>query len=138
MSITVGNDVNIIDIMIFNIIVMFLLLLLLLLLMMTMMMIIMVLQVGQFPCSEVRPYSCGRKCGRSLECGNHTCQLDCHVVHGAPDSALVSDTDKGSFCEERGGGLAQRCLKAMRGSYQFGMHQDDKIIVFFKQQRKQE
>lgn len=47
-------------------------------------------QVGQFPCSEVRPYSCGRRCGRELECGNHTCQQDCHLVHGAPDNLQVS------------------------------------------------
>ncbi|KAK7097179.1 hypothetical protein V1264_004194 [Littorina saxatilis] len=54
-------------------------------------------EVGQFPCSEVRPYSCGRKCGRELECGNHTCRLDCHVVHGAPDGHQVGIIFDGNF-----------------------------------------
>ncbi|XP_057312601.1 NF-X1-type zinc finger protein NFXL1-like [Hydractinia symbiolongicarpus] len=37
-----------------------------------------------FPCSEVKPYSCRRPCGRLLACGNHTCERECHVVKGHP------------------------------------------------------
>lgn len=42
-------------------------------------------EVGQFACSEVRPYSCGRPCGRKLTCGNHLCETPCHQVIGATD-----------------------------------------------------
>lgn len=54
--------------------------------------------VSTFPCSELRPHSCGRPCGRSLTCGNHTCAYECHIVEDAP-----SDTQAGyncSPCEE--------------------------------------
>jgi NF-X1-type zinc finger protein NFXL1 len=32
-------------------------------------------------CSGPREFSCGRACGNPLECGNHTCQLQCHVIN---------------------------------------------------------
>lgn len=54
--------------------------------------------ISTFACSELRPYSCGKPCGRSLACGNHTCTVECHEVEGAP-----SDTQAGnncSVCEE--------------------------------------
>lgn len=38
------------------------------------------LQVSQFPCCEVREYSCGRRCGRKLACGNHFCERGCHTI----------------------------------------------------------
>lgn len=38
-----------------------------------------------WPCCDIRPHSCGRKCGRSLTCSNHTCAQECHVVEGAPN-----------------------------------------------------
>lgn len=47
------------------------------------------LQISKFPCSEVRDYSCGRKCGRKLDCGNHTCSKECHLVTNAPDTVQV-------------------------------------------------
>lgn len=31
-------------------------------------------EISHFPCSEARPYSCGRICGQKLPCGNHICQ----------------------------------------------------------------
>ncbi|KAG7160847.1 NF-X1-type zinc finger protein NFXL1-like [Homarus americanus] len=46
-----------------------------------------------WPCGDLRPYSCGRKCGRSLDCTNHTCDLECHMVESAPD-----DKRAGSNC----------------------------------------
>uniref|UniRef100_A0A6M2EAB8 NF-X1-type domain-containing protein n=1 Tax=Amblyomma tuberculatum TaxID=48802 RepID=A0A6M2EAB8_9ACAR len=54
--------------------------------------------VSTFPCSELRPYSCGKPCGRSLACGNHTCTIDCRVVE-----STSSDSQAGyncSSCEE--------------------------------------
>lgn len=29
-------------------------------------------------CGEDRLFSCGKVCGRQLDCGNHTCQFNCH------------------------------------------------------------
>ncbi|XP_076446589.1 NF-X1-type zinc finger protein NFXL1-like [Babylonia areolata] len=72
-------------------------------------------EISQFPCSEVRPHSCGRKCGRGLECGNHTCQLDCHVVHGAPDGMQAGENCQAceSACEKaRPEGCSHSCLQA--------------------------
>ncbi|CAK8683714.1 NF-X1-type zinc finger protein NFXL1-like [Clavelina lepadiformis] len=43
---------------------------------------------SDFPCSEAREYSCGRKCGRQLTCSNHLCELECHPV--GEDEALAS------------------------------------------------
>ncbi|XP_033118413.1 NF-X1-type zinc finger protein NFXL1-like [Anneissia japonica] len=45
------------------------------------------------PCSQARSFSCQRTCGRLLLCGNHRCQLECHVVTGA-----TSDEMAGSEC----------------------------------------
>ncbi|KAJ8298481.1 hypothetical protein KUTeg_025012 [Tegillarca granosa] len=59
-------------------------------------------ETGQFPCAELRPYSCGRKCGRQLACGNHTCNKDCHEVVGAEN-----DIKSGENCEE----CEEGCLK---------------------------
>ncbi|GAU98606.1 hypothetical protein RvY_09730-2 [Ramazzottius varieornatus] len=36
-------------------------------------------------CCEQRMVSCGRRCGRRLECGNHTCSLVCHAVERPTD-----------------------------------------------------
>lgn len=52
-------------------------------------------EISKFPCSEVRDYSCGRKCGRKLDCGNHTCSKECHLVTNAPDTVQHGDN-----CEE--------------------------------------
>ncbi|XP_060580770.1 NF-X1-type zinc finger protein NFXL1-like [Ruditapes philippinarum] len=52
-------------------------------------------EIGQFACSVVQPYQCGRPCGRHLSCGNHTCTKLCHTVEGAEDNDMA-----GSNCEE--------------------------------------
>lgn len=31
-------------------------------------------------CSNSKPMSCGRICGRKLACGNHVCELQCHKL----------------------------------------------------------
>ncbi|XP_059151561.1 NF-X1-type zinc finger protein NFXL1-like [Physella acuta] len=46
-------------------------------------------ETSDLPCFNVKPYSCGRKCGRNLACGNHVCQLPCHVVTSADDDSLA-------------------------------------------------
>ena len=47
-------------------------------------------QTSDIPCSQVKPYSCGRVCGRTLACGNHVCEQACHTVTEAPDQTSVS------------------------------------------------
>jgi len=55
-------------------------------------------EVRVFPCSEVKPFSCRRKCGRTLECGNHFCQLECHLVQdGSSDNEVARECLQ---CEE--------------------------------------
>ncbi|XP_075230227.1 NF-X1-type zinc finger protein NFXL1 [Lycorma delicatula] len=51
------------------------------------------------PCHRAFSTSCERPCGRALSCGNHSCQLKCHIVLGAED-----DNVAGENCEpcERG------------------------------------
>lgn len=51
-----------------------------------------------FPCSEVRPWSCGRKCGRLLACSNHTCLQECHAVENPKSSFEAGETCQ--ICEE--------------------------------------
>lgn len=46
-----------------------------------------------WPCCDIRPHSCGRKCGRLSACTNHTCARECHVVEGA-----VNDKEAGKNC----------------------------------------
>ncbi|XP_052077440.1 NF-X1-type zinc finger protein NFXL1-like isoform X1 [Mytilus californianus] len=55
-------------------------------------------ETGNFACSDVRPYSCGRPCDRLLACGNHTCQLLCHQVTGAKENGKAGDNC--SPCDE--------------------------------------
>ncbi len=45
-----------------------------------------VLKVSPVPCHTRGPFSCGRSCGRSLACGNHSCSLECHRVTAVPNS----------------------------------------------------
>ncbi len=47
-------------------------------------------EVMSMPCSQAARYSCGRSCGRSLPCGNHTCSLKCHQVISPPNKDQVS------------------------------------------------
>lgn len=46
------------------------------------------------PCYRAKEYLCGRICGRTLACGNHSCSLPCHKVIDA-----VSQQESGSNCE---------------------------------------
>ena len=48
-----------------------------------------------YPCHMAKSSNCGRKCGRSLPCGNHTCVRDCHKVRGAD-----SDVTAGVNCKK--------------------------------------
>jgi len=48
-----------------------------------------------WPCHVAKPAPCGRKCGRSLQCGNHTCSRDCHKVRHAE-----KDTSAGVNCKK--------------------------------------
>ena len=41
---------------------------------------------SDFPCHMAKPSSCGRSCGRTLLCGNHYCERDCHRIKNAPDT----------------------------------------------------
>ncbi|KAL9973519.1 hypothetical protein ACROYT_G019988 [Oculina patagonica] len=55
-------------------------------------------EVSSLPCSSAKPFSCARPCGRQLPCGNHTCQLECHVVTGANDNQQAGKECQ--VCEE--------------------------------------
>lgn len=44
-----------------------------------------------WPCHAARPSSCHKPCGRILNCGNHSCDLECHVVEGAADDVQVGN-----------------------------------------------
>lgn len=87
-------------------------------------------ETPQWPCSDLRPYSCGRKCGRSLACTNHTCELECHVVDGAPDN-----TKAGKNCapcerkcsKARPQGCSHECKKACHPGNCATCHQLTKI-----------
>ncbi|CAI8057869.1 NF-X1-type zinc finger protein NFXL1 [Geodia barretti] len=48
-------------------------------------------EISEQSCSSLRDYSCGRKCGRRLKCGNHTCQRGCHEVINPPDSTVAGE-----------------------------------------------
>ncbi|XP_064481964.1 NF-X1-type zinc finger protein NFXL1-like [Ornithodoros turicata] len=63
--------------------------------------------IQSFPCSELRPYSCGRDCGRLLACTNHRCSEECHVVEEAPDAEHAGKNCRP--CEEQ-------CVKARADS----------------------
>lgn len=72
-------------------------------------------ETSDFACSEARPYSCGKQCGRQLVCGNHSCSLECHIVTGS-----VNDTAAGDSCEVcekscskvRAPGCTHKCLQS--------------------------
>ena len=49
-----------------------------------------------------KPSSCGRSCGRTLACGNHYCERDCHRVKNAPDTVQA-----GTNCRK----CESECLK---------------------------
>ncbi|XP_077976077.1 NF-X1-type zinc finger protein NFXL1-like isoform X1 [Styela clava] len=53
---------------------------------------------SNLPCFEARRYCCGRKCGRLLKCGNHTCSLLCHTVEGSLDQKMAGKNC--AACEE--------------------------------------
>ena len=42
-------------------------------------------ETSTWPCHSSKPAPCGRKCGRRLACGNHSCERDCHKVRQAVD-----------------------------------------------------
>ncbi|KAF5270987.1 hypothetical protein FQR65_LT05337 [Abscondita terminalis] len=42
-------------------------------------------ETADWPCHLAKTSSCGRPCGRKLECGNHDCSLACHLVEDAND-----------------------------------------------------
>ena len=50
-------------------------------------------ETSDWPCAIAKSAPCGRKCGRSLACENHTCDRDCHKVKNAPN-----DLQSGSNC----------------------------------------
>lgn len=71
-------------------------------------------ETPDWPCSDLRPYSCGRKCGRELACTNHFCQQECHTVEGAPDSvkAGTNCTPCEALCSQaRPEGCTHECGK---------------------------
>ncbi|KAK7868185.1 hypothetical protein R5R35_003052 [Gryllus longicercus] len=66
------------------------------------------------PCSSARQMSCGRKCGRTLTCGNHECEQPCHIVEGsetATSAGTNCDMCESSCTKARPDGCSHSCLK---------------------------
>lgn len=57
-------------------------------------------EMSQMPCHKRGPFSCGRPCGRTLTCGNHSCTLECHRVTAAPHSDVTKAGKECVQCEE--------------------------------------
>ncbi|XP_022103118.1 NF-X1-type zinc finger protein NFXL1-like isoform X1 [Acanthaster planci] len=57
-------------------------------------------EVQDLPCTFARPFSCKKKCGRLLACGNHYCALECHIVTGAEDETKVYFGTQCQQCDE--------------------------------------
>ncbi|GFT66664.1 NF-X1-type zinc finger protein NFXL1 [Nephila pilipes] len=55
-------------------------------------------EIQDIPCSSAVSTSCGRKCGRLLSCGNHTCSLECHSVDDMDE--LTKASSKCETCNE--------------------------------------
>ncbi|XP_037397326.1 NF-X1-type zinc finger protein NFXL1 [Pygocentrus nattereri] len=53
-------------------------------------------EVSPVQCHARGPFSCGRPCGRTLTCSNHSCSLECHSV--TPDPKIPK-TEAGKECE---------------------------------------
>ncbi len=72
-------------------------------------------ETADWPCHAAKAGSCGRKCGRRLPCGNHTCQRDCHRVRHAPaaEEAGVNCRKCEVGCQrERPDGCSHPCPRA--------------------------
>lgn len=54
-------------------------------------------ETSEWPCYIAKPASCHRPCGRTLSCGNHECQMECHIVENAPDQVSVSHPTSSYF-----------------------------------------
>ncbi|KAF5301721.1 hypothetical protein FQA39_LY10652 [Lamprigera yunnana] len=71
-------------------------------------------ETAQWPCFAAKVNSCGRECGRLLECGNHKCFLPCHLVEDAKDE-LSAGTDciqcENECSKPRPDGCTHACLK---------------------------
>ncbi|XP_016340341.1 NF-X1-type zinc finger protein NFXL1-like [Sinocyclocheilus anshuiensis] len=57
-------------------------------------------KVSPVPCHTRGPFSCGRSCGRTLACGNHSCSLECHHVTAVPNSDKTKASQECEQCEE--------------------------------------
>lgn len=72
-------------------------------------------ETAEWPCSTAKPASCGRKCGRLLPCGNHSCLRDCHKVKNALDGVRCGSNCRKCEAEclkSRPEGCSHPCLKA--------------------------
>ncbi|GAA6083838.1 NF-X1-type zinc finger protein NFXL1 isoform X1, partial [Tachysurus ichikawai] len=56
--------------------------------------------VSPVPCHVRVPFSCGRACGRTLTCGNHSCSLECHAVTFDPNREKSKASKECEQCEE--------------------------------------
>lgn len=70
-------------------------------------------ETQDFACFMAQPTSCHRQCGRLLPCGNHHCNLTCHLVTNAPANTLAGDNC--AMCEEpcclpRPNGCSHQCM----------------------------
>ena len=54
-------------------------------------------ETSDLPCYRAKPYSCGRACGRLLDCTHHTCKLECHELPA--NLASNSNNTQTDLCE---------------------------------------
>lgn len=71
-------------------------------------------EIVNYPCHLAKPACCGRVCGRTLSCGNHSCTFECHIVEQSPDdiSAGVNcEVCENACSKERPEGCQHTCPK---------------------------
>ncbi|XP_029444066.1 NF-X1-type zinc finger protein NFXL1 [Rhinatrema bivittatum] len=75
-------------------------------------------KVSPIPCHSVGPFSCGRPCGRLLDCSNHSCVRECHeVTETSSNLGKIKCGPECSACEEmcsrpRPSGCPHPCILA--------------------------
>ncbi|XP_056634026.1 NF-X1-type zinc finger protein NFXL1 [Diorhabda sublineata] len=71
-------------------------------------------ETTDWPCHLAKPSSCHRPCGRILDCSNHICNLQCHIVEGAPgriQAGINCEQCEGSCDKDRPEGCTHTCPK---------------------------
>ncbi|XP_058618505.1 NF-X1-type zinc finger protein NFXL1 isoform X2 [Onychostoma macrolepis] len=105
-------------------------------------------EVSPVPCHTRGPFSCGRSCGRTLACGNHSCSLECHRVTAVPNSDKTkefpcsrakSETDLvvcDETCRELQKKHAEACAAEERAAQEGEMRKQQAELEAFEKRQK--